>query len=68
MARRATPSLRAVFTNWRGPLPPWTKLRMALGNTWTKVRDPPELLRQPGPARVLSPPRGAWSGSGGAQP
>jgi hypothetical protein len=38
MARRMTPGLRAVFTNWRAPLPFRTKLRMALANTWTKIR------------------------------
>jgi len=35
MARRTT---RAVFTNWRVPLPFWTKLRMALANNWIKIR------------------------------
>jgi hypothetical protein len=48
MARRVTPSLRSVFTNWRGPLPPWTKLCMALGNTWTKVRTRQNCCGNPG--------------------
>ena len=48
MTRRVTPSLRAVFTNWRGPLPLRTKLRMTLANNWTKIRTRRNCCGHPG--------------------
>ena len=56
----ARSSGNAFFSNWStydAPFP--TKVRLALANSWRKVRTRVKLLREPRAARLLTARRGA---------